>query len=90
MDALVGLIGDIASARKAGRSDAELATARSLQRRAQILVDFVEAENSTGFHAPEEAERLLAEAMDAARQGQIALRDPSFRPRVPAPATAMR
>jgi nitrite reductase (cytochrome c-552) len=85
MDALVGLIDDLAAARKAGRPDAALATARALQRRAQFLIDFVEAENSSGFHAPQEAERLLAEAIDAARQGQIALRDPSFRPQVPAP-----
>ena len=34
--------------------------ARSMQRRAQFLLDFVEAENSTGFHAPQEAARLLA------------------------------
>jgi nitrite reductase (cytochrome c-552) len=29
------------------------------------------AENSTGFHAPQEAARILAEAIDLARQGQI-------------------
>jgi nitrite reductase (cytochrome c-552) len=38
------------------------------------MLDFVEAENSTGFHAPQEAERLLAESIDYARQGQLALR----------------
>jgi nitrite reductase (cytochrome c-552) len=38
------------------------------------MLDFVEAENSTGFHAPEEAERILAESIDYARQGQLALR----------------
>jgi formate-dependent nitrite reductase cytochrome c552 subunit len=27
-----------------------------------------------GFHAPEEAERILAESIDFARQGQLALR----------------
>jgi len=80
MDALVGLIGDIRAARDAGRSDADLAAARQLQRRAQFYVDFVEAENSTGFHAPQEADRILGEAVNYARQGQIALRDRSFRP----------
>jgi len=73
MDALVALIGDLKAARAAGRSDADLAEARRLQRRAQFMLDFVEAENSTGFHAPQEAERILAESIDYARQGQLAL-----------------
>ena len=73
MDALVALIGDLKTAKSAGKSDAELAEARKLQRRAQFMLDFVEAENSTGFHAPQEAERILAESIDYARQGQIAL-----------------
>jgi nitrite reductase (cytochrome c-552) len=74
MDALVALIGDITAARGAGASDAELAEARNQQRRAQFMLDFVEAENSTGFHAPQEAARILAESIDFARQGQLALR----------------
>jgi nitrite reductase (cytochrome c-552) len=74
MDALVALIGDLKAARAAGKSDADLAEARKLQRRAQFMLDFVEAENSTGFHAPQEAERILAESIDYARQGQLALR----------------
>jgi nitrite reductase (cytochrome c-552) len=80
MDAVVALIGDLRAARAAGRSDAELATARSLQRRAQFMLDFVEAENSTGFHAPGEAARILGESMNFARQGQIAVRDPRWNP----------
>jgi nitrite reductase (cytochrome c-552) len=55
-------------------SDAALDLARKLQRRSQFMLDFVEAENSTGFHAPAEAERILAESIDYARQGQLALR----------------
>jgi formate-dependent nitrite reductase cytochrome c552 subunit len=35
-----------------------------------------EAENSTGFHAPQEDARILAKAIDLARQGQLALRGP--------------
>jgi nitrite reductase (cytochrome c-552) len=34
-------------------------------------VDFINAENSLGFHAPQEAARILAEAIDYARQGQL-------------------
>ncbi|HEU5393842.1 MAG TPA: ammonia-forming cytochrome c nitrite reductase subunit c552, partial [Candidatus Methylomirabilis sp.] len=75
MDALVGLITDLRSARAAGRTDAGLAAARESQRRAQFFLDFVEAENSTGFHAPQEAARILGEAINFVRQGQVALRD---------------
>ncbi len=83
MDALVALIADLRDAQRAGRSAASLGPARELQRRAQFYIDFVEAENSTGFHAPQEAARILGEAMDFARQGQVAVRDPGFRPTVP-------
>ena len=82
MDAVVALIGDLGAARQAGRSDADLAAARELQRRAQFYLDFIEAENSMGFHAPQEAARVLGEAMNLARQGQVALRDPDFEPRI--------
>jgi nitrite reductase (cytochrome c-552) len=75
MDALVQLIGDVKAARAAGVTDADLAAARGFQRRAQFYLDFVEAENSTGFHAPQEAARILGESIDFSRRGQIALRD---------------
>jgi nitrite reductase (cytochrome c-552) len=74
MDALVALIADIKTA-SGGRTDAELAKPRELQRKAQFYLDFVEAENSTGFHAPQEAARVLGASIDAARQGQVAVRD---------------
>jgi hypothetical protein len=44
-----------------------------LQRKAQWRLDFVAAENSMGFHAPQEAARILAEAIDYARQGELAV-----------------
>jgi nitrite reductase (cytochrome c-552) len=75
MDALVALIGDLKTVRAGGRSDAAVATAQDFQRRAQFLLDFVEAENSNGFHAPQEAARVLGVSIDLARQGQLALRD---------------
>jgi nitrite reductase (cytochrome c-552) len=74
MEAVVALITDLKNARARGAADAELDLPRKLQRRAQFMLDFVEAENSTGFHAPQEAERILAESIDYARQGQLALR----------------
>lgn len=74
MDALVALIGDIKSLR--GQvPDEQLAPAQGFQRKAQFLLDFVEAENSMGFHADQEAQRLLVLSVDYSRQGQVALRD---------------
>jgi nitrite reductase (cytochrome c-552) len=73
-DALVALIGDIKAARTRGAGDQELAEAMKLQRKAQFRTDFINAENSMGFHAPQEAARILAEAIDYARQGQLAVR----------------
>ena len=80
LDAVVALIGDMKAARAAGKTDAELKTAMELQRRAQFMLDFVEAENSMGFHAPEEAARILGIAMDLARQGQLAVRQADYAP----------
>jgi nitrite reductase (cytochrome c-552) len=75
MNALVDLINDLKAAKAQGKSDSELATSQSFQRKAQFYLDFVEAEISTGFHAPQEAARILGESIDFSRQGQIALRD---------------
>ncbi|HOS03046.1 MAG TPA: ammonia-forming cytochrome c nitrite reductase subunit c552 [Candidatus Hydrogenedentes bacterium] len=74
MDAVVALIGEIKAARAAGAAETQLADACALQRKAQFLLDFVEAENSSGFHAPQEAARILLLALDYARQGQLVLR----------------
>ena len=35
-------------------------------------LDFIAAENSMGFHAPQEATMVLGEALDYARQGELA------------------
>ncbi len=72
--ALVDLYDDVKAARAAGSTDLQVAPALQLQRRAQFRADFVNAENSTGFHAPQEAARILGEAIDFARQGQLAAR----------------
>jgi nitrite reductase (cytochrome c-552) len=77
MDALMDLIKEIKAAKEAGAADEQLAQPRDFQRKAQFLLDFVEAENSTGFHAPQEAARLLVESIDYCRKGQMALRPSS-------------
>jgi len=74
MEALVGLIGDIKAAKARGLTDEQLAAPRDEQRQAQFLLDFIEAENSMGFHAPQEAMRVLALSIDHTRKGQLALR----------------
>jgi nitrite reductase (cytochrome c-552) len=75
MDALMDLIKDLKAAKGANKTDKELAAAQDFQRKAQFYLDFVEAENSTGFHAPQEAVRILGESIDFSRKGQLALRD---------------
>ncbi|HEY8207317.1 MAG TPA: ammonia-forming cytochrome c nitrite reductase subunit c552 [Myxococcaceae bacterium] len=42
-----------------------------LQRAAQWRLDFIAAENSMGFHAPQEMARILAESIDLSRQAQV-------------------
>ena len=89
IDAVLQLSGAIAEAAAADSTDATLASARDYQRRAQFLTDFIEAENSMGFHAPQEAARVLGNAINYARIGLAAvhgrtLADPEASPR-PAP-----
>jgi nitrite reductase (cytochrome c-552) len=43
----------------------------NLQRAAQWRLDFVAAENSMGFHAPQELGRILGESIDLSRQAQV-------------------
>ena len=50
MDAVVELIKDI-QANQGKVSEADLNAARDFQRKAQFFLDYVEAENSMGFHA---------------------------------------
>jgi nitrite reductase (cytochrome c-552) len=68
--ATTDMLDAIVAARKAGATDAALAGAATLHRKAQWRLDFVAAENSMGFHAPQELARILGEAIDYARQGQ--------------------
>ena len=70
--ALMDLLDAILEARADGASDEQLKPALEFQRKAQWRLDFIAAENSMGFHAPQEAARVLAEAAHMAREGQIA------------------
>lgn len=74
ISALMDLIDDIKAAKAGGVTTNELAKAQDCQRKAQFLFDFVEAENSTGFHAPQEAARVLNLSLDWSRKGQNSLK----------------
>jgi nitrite reductase (cytochrome c-552) len=71
--ALVALIEAIEAAAANGADDDRLREARALQRQAQWRLDFVFAENSKGMHASQETARILGEAIDLARQGEISV-----------------
>jgi nitrite reductase (cytochrome c-552) len=68
--AITALMDAIVAAKKDGATPDQLKDALELQRKAQWRLDFIAAENSMGFHAPQEGARVLAEALDYARQGE--------------------
>ena len=74
LDALMDLIADI-KANKDKVTQEQLAKARDYQRRGSFMIDFIMSENSMGFHAPQEAMRILGEAINQCRLGQVALHD---------------
>jgi nitrite reductase (cytochrome c-552) len=71
--AITALIDTIKAAKQAGATPEQLNAALELQRKAQWRLDFIAAENSMGFHAPQEAAKVLGEALDYARQGELAV-----------------
>jgi nitrite reductase (cytochrome c-552) len=70
-EALVAAHFDIAAAAQAGVPAAELAAARQLVRHAQFRWDYVSAANGMGFHAPQEATRILADSINHAQQARL-------------------
>ena len=71
-DAIVDAINAIKIAAANPNADQELLDqARNLHRKAQFMWDFVSAENSTGFHNPEYALKILADSTNLARQAQM-------------------
>jgi nitrite reductase (cytochrome c-552) len=71
-DAIVDAINAIKLAAADPKADtALLDQARNMHRKAQFMWDFISAENSTGFHNPEYALKVLAESTNLARQAQM-------------------
>jgi nitrite reductase (cytochrome c-552) len=70
--ALTDMLDAVKAAKDAGVAGADLKPVQDLHRKAQWRLDFVNAENSMGFHADQETARLLGESIDFFRQAQIA------------------
>jgi nitrite reductase (cytochrome c-552) len=74
LDSLMDLIRDIKAARADGTNPAFIQQAQDYQRKGQFMIDFIMSENSMGFHAPEESVRVLGDAINQCRLGQLALK----------------
>jgi nitrite reductase (cytochrome c-552) len=69
--AIIAAIDAITAAKAAGATDEQLKEARDYQRKANLRWDFISSENSTGFHSPQEAARVLGDAVNFARLAQL-------------------
>jgi nitrite reductase (cytochrome c-552) len=90
--AMTQMLDAIREAQAAGISDDELKGLYALQRKAMWRLDYIASENSAGFHADQEAARILAESIDYSRQAQamaLILRAPAA-PEVNAPTTEVQ
>lgn len=70
--AMTDMLDAIMAAQSAGATDEQLQPIRVLQRKAMWRLDYISSENSKGFHADQEAARILAESIDYSRQAQSA------------------
>jgi nitrite reductase (cytochrome c-552) len=70
--AMTDMLDAILEAKEADASAEQLAPVLDLQKKAMWRLDFVSSENSDGFHADQEAMRILAESIDFSRQAQAA------------------
>jgi len=72
-EAILSAMDAIVDAQKGGIEENALEEAMNLHRSAQLRWDFISSENSTGFHSPQEAARVLAEGIDMARRAELAV-----------------
>jgi nitrite reductase (cytochrome c-552) len=78
--AMTDMLDAILQAKAAGVAEDRLQEVYRLQRKAMWRLDYISSENSRGFHADQEAMRILAESIDYSRQAQAmatALRAPA-------------
>jgi nitrite reductase (cytochrome c-552) len=69
--AMIDMLDAIRDAETVGVPEGALQPVLRLQRRAMWRLDFISSENSHGFHADQEAMRVLAESIDFSRQAQV-------------------
>ena len=69
--AMTQMLDAIMEAKAAGATDDDLQEVFKLQRKAMWRLDYISSENSKGFHADQEAARILAESIDYSRQAQV-------------------
>ena len=69
--AMTGMLDAIRAAEAAGASQGDLNRLYKLQRQAMWRLDFISSENSKGFHADQEAARILGESIDYSRQAAV-------------------
>ncbi|MCC6493056.1 MAG: ammonia-forming cytochrome c nitrite reductase subunit c552 [Pirellulales bacterium] len=70
--AMTDMLDAIRDAQAAGATDDQLQPIFDLQRKSMWRLDFINSENSLGFHADQEAARILGESVDYSRQAQVA------------------
>jgi nitrite reductase (cytochrome c-552) len=81
--AMTEMLDAIREAQAAGATADQLKLIFELQKKAMWRLDFISSENSMGFHADQEAVRVLGESIDYSRQAQvmaISLRAPEAPP----------
>jgi nitrite reductase (cytochrome c-552) len=79
--AMTDMLDAIRDAQASGATPEQLAPIFELQKKSMWRLDFISSENSDGFHADQEAMRILADSIDYSRQAQAA----ALRLRTPAP-----
>jgi nitrite reductase (cytochrome c-552) len=81
--AMTDMLDAIREAKAAGASEESLKPIYALQKSAQWRLDFVNSENSMGFHADQETARLLGESIEFSRRAMgaaLRLRTPAAPP----------
>lgn len=74
LNSLMDLIRDIKEAKAKGATDAQLKEAQEYHRKGSFMIDFIMSENSMGFHASQESLRILGDAINYCRLGQLSLK----------------
>jgi len=71
-NAMTDMLDAILEAQAAGVTQEQLEPVLELQRKSMWRLDYISSENSRGFHAPQDAVRILGESIDFSRQAQAA------------------